>query len=122
MIKSATMAWNIAQAKQHLSEVVRLAAEEPQPIYNRGRLVGALIDADSFRAFEQWRRDASRATVAAQFDRLREELAAAASAQEIEPPAEPLPATPRTDRDNAFARMLQEESAPASTEDRDATR
>lgn len=114
------MSWSIAQAKQHLSEVVRLAAEEPQPIYNRGRLVGALIDADTFRAFEQWRREASRTTVATQFDRLRDELAAAASAQETAPPAEPLPAPPRTDRENAFARMLEEESAPASGKGGDA--
>ena len=116
----STMAWSIAQAKQHLSEVVRLAAEEPQPIYNRGRLVGALIDADTFRAFEQWRREASRTTVATQFDRLRDALAAAASAQETAPPAEPLPAPPRTDRECAFARMLEEESAPASGKSGDA--
>jgi len=45
------MGWSIAQAKQRLSEVVRLAAREPQPLYNRGRLVGALIDAESYQAF-----------------------------------------------------------------------
>ena len=115
------MTWSIAQAKQRLSEVVRLAAEEPQPIYNRGRLVGALIDADSYRAFEQWRRDASRTTVAAQFDLLRAELAAAAAAQGTVPSPEPLPAAQRADRVNAFARMLEEESAPASPESLNAT-
>ena len=118
----AIMTWSIAQAKQRLSEVVRLAAEEPQPIYNRGRLVAALIDADSYRAFEQWRRDASRTTVATQFDLLRAELAAAAAAQGTVPSPEPLPAAPRADRVNAFAQMLEEESAHASSESPNATR
>lgn len=43
------MAWGIAQAGQHLSEVVRLAAEEPQPICNRGRPV---LVARNVRNFE----------------------------------------------------------------------
>ena len=116
------MNWSIAQAKQRLSEVVRLAAKEPQPIYNRGRLVGALIDADSYRAFEQWRREAAGPTVAAQSDRLRAELAAATVAPEAAPLPAPLPTPARADRENAFARMLQEESAPASPKNPDATR
>lgn len=116
------MSWSIAQVKQRLSEVVRLAAEEPQPIYNRGRLVGAFIDASSYQAFEQWRREASQTTIATQFDRLRAELAATAATHEGTPPPDPLPTSPRADRENAFARMLEEESAPASPENRDATR
>lgn len=42
------MAWGIAQARQNLSEVVRLAAEEPQPICNRGRLVLVTRNARDF--------------------------------------------------------------------------
>ena len=48
------MSWNIAQAKQRFSEVVRQAAEEPQLIYNRDHLVAAVIDAEDFEAFKQW--------------------------------------------------------------------
>ncbi len=49
------MHWNIAEAKQNLSDVVRHAASEPQLICNRGREVAVLVDADTFRAFQAWR-------------------------------------------------------------------
>jgi hypothetical protein len=113
------MGWSIAQAKQRLSEVVRLAAREPQPLYNRGRLVGALIDAESYQAFERWRSGTSEATVARQFDVLRAQLAAQAPSGTG--PAEPLPAPARIDRPNAFARMLEEQQTPAGPGRDDAT-
>jgi prevent-host-death family protein len=113
------MTWSIARAKQHLSEVVRLAAKEPQRLYNRGRLVGALIDAESFRAFEQWRTESAQATVAEQFERIRAELAAQGEAGAIDG----LPPAPeRADRPNPFVRMLEEETCPARTGSDDATR
>ncbi len=49
------MSWNIAEAKQRLSEVVRAAREEPQLICNRGRPVAALLDIDEFERFRVWR-------------------------------------------------------------------
>ncbi len=49
------MAWNIAQAKQQFSEVVRLCAQEPQGIDNRDKAVPTLVNADQFAAFEAWR-------------------------------------------------------------------
>jgi len=113
------MGWSIAQAKQRLSEVVRLAAREPQPLYNRGRLVGALIDAESYQAFERWRSGTSEATVARQFDVLRAQLAAQAPSGTG--PAEPLPVPARIDRPNAFARMLDEQQTPAGPGRDDAT-
>lgn len=51
------MSWNIAQAKQCFSEVVKRAATEPQLIFNRDRLVAAVIDAEQFSAFNRWRED-----------------------------------------------------------------
>ncbi len=118
------MTWSIAQAKQHLSEVVRLAANEPQPIYNRGRLVGALIDADTFRAFEQWRIETRRTTVAEQFEILRAELAAEADASRGAgpkagkgargAPIDGLTVPARADRPNAFTGMLDVEASPDS--------
>ncbi len=50
------MSWNIAHAKQQFSELVRLCAQEPQPVYNRTRQVAVVIGADDFAAFEAWRR------------------------------------------------------------------
>lgn len=50
------MNWNIAQAKQHFSEVVKQAAEEPQLIYNRNQAVAAVVGAAEFAAFEAWRK------------------------------------------------------------------
>jgi len=108
------MAWSIAQAKQRLSEVIRLAAREPQPLYNRGRLVGALIDAESYRAFERWRTESAHVTVAEQFEALRAELAARGEAATMD--ALP-PAPARADRPNAFVQMLEEEIRTPGSDD-----
>lgn len=37
------MTWKSAQAKQNLSRLIRAASSEPQQIYNRNRLVAAVI-------------------------------------------------------------------------------
>lgn len=37
------MTWKVAQAKQHLSELLRLAASEPQVIQNRSRVVAVVV-------------------------------------------------------------------------------
>lgn len=50
------MSWNIANAKQQFSELVRLCAEEPQPVFNRSRQVAVVIGAEEFAAFEAWRK------------------------------------------------------------------
>lgn len=55
------MNWNIAQAKQHFSEVVKQAAEELQLIYNRRQAVTAVVGAEEF---------AKRGTVRSQPDML----------------------------------------------------
>lgn len=95
------MSWNIAQAKQKFSEVVRLSAEEPQVIYNRGRPVAAVIDAKTLEVLEACRRQPVRRTLAEEFAELRQ--IAAEEAYELEiPPRGP-------DRPNAFLRMLEEE-------------
>ncbi len=95
------MTWNIAQAKQQFSEVVRLTAEEPQMIYNRDRCVAAVIDAESFRAFDEWRKLAARKTLGEEFAELRQ----IAAEENYE-----LPALPRSSvgRPNAFIAMQEE--------------
>ena len=94
------MSWNIAQAKQRFSEVVKQAAAEPQLIYNRDRLVAAVIDAKDFDAFRQWRERIQRRTLADEFTELRK-IAEEENYELITPP--------RVDRPNAFLQMLEEE-------------
>lgn len=88
------MTWNIANAKQRFSEVVRLSAEEPQTIYNRDRPVAVLISADDFEAFRQWRAQRAGPTLLEQFAEIRAILAADGQ-DGIELP-------PRTDRPSPF--------------------
>jgi hypothetical protein len=39
------MSWKIAQAKQQLSQLIRLSARESQAIYNREQRVAVLVSA-----------------------------------------------------------------------------
>ena len=70
------MTWNIASAKQQFSEVVRLAAEEPQAIYNREKPVAVIISVEEFEEFKQWRIQRERPTIVEQFAEIRALLAA----------------------------------------------
>ena len=49
------MRWKVSEAKQNFSEVVKSAAVEPQLIFNRERLVAAVVDAETLKEFECWR-------------------------------------------------------------------
>lgn len=88
------MPWNIAEAKQKLSDVVRHAAHEPQSIYNRGREVAVLVNVETFRAFQAWREREARRSLATSFAELRRICAD----ENYE-----LSAPPRQDRPNPFA-------------------
>lgn len=94
------MSWNIAQAKQQFSEVVRQAAGEPQMIYNRDRCVAAIIDAETFRQFEAWQRSRKK-SLGQWFAELRQ-IAAEENYQ--------LPIVPRSEseRPNTFVGTLEE--------------
>lgn len=48
-------AWKIGEAKQRFSTVVRDAAEEPQRIYNRDRLVAAVVGPEDLAIIERHR-------------------------------------------------------------------
>lgn len=101
------MEWNIAQAKQQFSEVVRLAAQEPQAIYNRARPVAVVVSTEEFDAFQQWKATQSGNAVLESLARLRAELNAAGfDGLETEP-------RPLANRPNAFEQMLDEEYGPA---------
>jgi prevent-host-death family protein len=95
------MPWNIAQAKQRFSEIVRQAAEGPQLIYNRKRLVAAVIDAEDYRAYKEWSDRASRRTLADEFAELRRII----QEEDYE-----LTVPPRSTRANAFFEALEEEA------------
>ena len=45
------MVWNVAEAKQKFSEVLRRAARSPQVVRNRNRIVGAVLGENGARAF-----------------------------------------------------------------------
>jgi len=95
------MPWNIAQAKQRFSEIVRQAAEGPQLIYNRKRLVAAVIDAEDYRAYREWSDRASRRTLADEFAELRRIM----QEEDYE-----LTVPPRSTRPNAFVEALEAEA------------
>lgn len=65
------MSWRIAEAKQQFSEVLRQAADEPQVILNRDQPVAAVIDVETFREFEEWRRERQKPGLAAALAELR---------------------------------------------------
>lgn len=48
------MTWKIGDAKQHFSEVIRDAAEEPQLIYNRDKPVAAVIASQRLAEYLAW--------------------------------------------------------------------
>lgn len=97
------MNWNIAQAKQRFSEVVKQAIQEPQLIYNRNQPVAAVVNADDFAAFEAWR------SIQARPRTLADEMAELQQLMQEEGFADGLELPPRTDRPNAFEERLKEE-------------
>lgn len=95
------MNWNVAQAKQKLSEVLRAAAEEPQRIYNRQRLVAAVVDGETFEEFHRWQQLREQRSIGERFAELRRICAEEGGWE--------LPSPDREDRPNAFAEALADE-------------
>lgn len=97
------MSWSIAQAKQQFSEVVRLAAAEPQAIYKRTTPVAMVIGADDFAQFKQWQASKGDHPLADSLARLRADLQDAGfDGIEIEPRS-------AAGRPNAFTEMLDQD-------------
>jgi prevent-host-death family protein len=65
------MNWNIADAKQKFSELIRAAEDEPQWIYNRDKLVAAVIPAATLQEFLAWRNEQERPSLGEAFAELR---------------------------------------------------
>ncbi|EDN66696.1 conserved hypothetical protein [Beggiatoa sp. PS] len=67
------MNWTIESAKQQFTELINQAAQEPQPIFNDKKFVVAVIDAQTFKAFEQWQQTQSKTSSPANaFEELRQ--------------------------------------------------
>lgn len=54
------MKWQIGQAKQEFSRLVRASMGEPQLVYNRERMVAAVVDGEEYEAFRKWKDERSR--------------------------------------------------------------
>ena len=65
------MKWNVAEAKQRLSELLRTAAKEPQTILSRSRPVAVVIVAETFEEFKGWQAARRARTLAEAFEVLR---------------------------------------------------
>ncbi len=94
------MLWSITQAQHYFSNVIEQAAEEPQMIGNRDRLIAAVIDAETFERFQRWRqRHDPIKTLGEAFAELR---------QLTGDDENPLPDPQRHDRPHAFLEILDE--------------
>lgn len=70
--ESSYMKWSIGEARRRLSDVIRSAAREPQPVYNRGRMVGVVVAPEEFEEFRQWKAARASRSLADAFSELRE--------------------------------------------------
>jgi prevent-host-death family protein len=64
------MKWTVAEARDKFADLLQNANKEPQSIFNRNRFVAAVIDAETFEAFEAWQKE-RRQGVANVFDELK---------------------------------------------------
>jgi prevent-host-death family protein len=46
------MKWTVAEARDKFADLLQNANKEPQSIFNRNRFVAAVVDAETFEAFE----------------------------------------------------------------------
>ncbi len=89
------MSWKVGAAKQQFSEVLRRAAEEPQLIHNRDRLVGVVLGPEDTALFLAWRERKQAALV----ESLREARTICSEERySFRPP-------PRSDRENPTLRV-----------------
>jgi prevent-host-death family protein len=65
------MVWQVAEAKQRLSEVLRSAAQEPQTIYSRSQPVAVVVAGETFEEFRAWQAERKARTVGAAFAEFR---------------------------------------------------
>lgn len=98
-VYNVLMKWSIAKARERFSELLRKSEAEPQPIYNRDKLVAAVISAESFEEYSAWSERRKGRSIADAFGELRRILAE----EEYE-----LQIPPREDRPNEITQVLDE--------------
>jgi len=91
--------WSVAKAREKFSDLIREAAGEPQEIYNRDRLVAAVVGPETFRALEETRRKMARRSLGEAFADLRKVMAEEGYKLEI---------PPRKSRKSGFPKVLDE--------------
>ncbi len=64
--------WRVNEAKQRFSEIIRRSEAEPQKIYNRERLVAAVVSPTALEMLDHLREQRSRCTLAEIFSEIRE--------------------------------------------------
>ena len=69
------MKWSVAEAREHFSDLLRKAATETQQIYDRDRLVAAVVGPDSFRQWSEAMERTSARTLRESFAELRKLMA-----------------------------------------------
>lgn len=93
------MKWSVAKARERFSDLLRKAAIEPQEIYNRERLVAAVLGPDSFRELSESLERTARRTLRDSFAEMRKVMAEEGYKLEV---------PPRKSRKNDFPKMLDE--------------
>ena len=93
------MKWSVAKAREHFSDLLRKAALEPQEIYNRDRLVAAVLGPDSFRELSEMKAARTHKSLGESFAELRKLMVEEGYRLEI---------PPRKNRKNDFPSLLDE--------------
>ena len=88
------MKWQIAESKQRFSELIRSAERGPQLIFNRARLVAAVIDRELYEEFVTWKATRQKKSLGEELAELRK--ICAEEGYRLEVPR-------RKDRPNPFA-------------------
>ncbi len=92
------MTWNVAEAKQRLSELLRSAAQEPQTILSRSQPVAVVLAGKTFEEFKAWQAERNARTVGSAFAELRALTKDSGYVLAVER---------RKDRPNAFSKALE---------------
>jgi hypothetical protein len=88
--------WNVAKAKQKLSELIRASRGRPQLIFSRERLVAAMVSPETLEELQHLK-DQQRGTLADAFTEL---------SRLCEKEDYVLEAPPRADRPNSFVHAV----------------
>jgi prevent-host-death family protein len=101
MLEVHIMRWKIAEAKQHLSAVVKAAQDEPQLISRRNELVAAVIGNEAFDEYRELLKRSKKRSLGEAFKEIRQICEAEDYALEM---------ISRDDRVNPFVEALDDVS------------